>query len=91
MDKYCQKACVNKQNYQLLAAACFFIAGKYEEIATPRMKKIVGLCDGLFDSADLLKMESKIFIQMDFLISQPTVNWFLGTYLHLIKKNIGEE
>ena len=38
--------------------ACLFVAGKYEEVATPKLKKIINLCDRLYDSSDVLKMES---------------------------------
>lgn len=58
--------------------ACLFIAGKYEEVATPKIKKIIGLCDRLYDCDDVLKMESEILLEFNFQISQPSLNWFIG-------------
>ena len=87
IDKFCEKASMDKARYQLLALACLFIAGKYEDVKTPRSKKIISLCDGLFDLVDLLGMESQIMIQMNFMISQPTVNWYLSILLNLLQEN----
>lgn len=42
--------------------ACLFIAGKYEEVATPKLKKIMNLCDRLYEAADVLRMESQVMI-----------------------------
>lgn len=88
MDKYCQNAHVSKKNYQLLASTCLFIAGKYEEVTTPKIHKIVSLSDGLFTFKDVLRMESLVFVEMNFFISQPSVNWFVGTFLNVIKRDV---
>lgn len=48
VDRYCSYRRVDKSSYQLLAMACLFVAGKYEEVATPKLKKIMNLCDRLY-------------------------------------------
>lgn len=47
-DMYCAKRNVCKAEYQLLGMACLFLAGKYEEVATPKLRKIIALCDRLY-------------------------------------------
>ncbi len=78
IDKVCCRKIIKKSEYQLLAMTCLFVAGKYEEVATPKIKKIMDLCDRLYQPADLLKMESEILLELNFRISQPTLDWFIG-------------
>ena len=48
VDKFCTRRTVSKSEYQLLGMASLFLAGKYEEVATPKLKKIMALCDRLY-------------------------------------------
>ena len=89
IDNYCSRRSVAKSEYQLLAMACVFIAGKYQEIATPKLKKIMSLCDKLYESHQVLQMESKVLMQLNFKISQPSLNWFLGTEMFVINLEKG--
>jgi hypothetical protein len=41
VDKYCNERNVIKRKYQVLGGACLYIAAKYQEITTPRLKKFV--------------------------------------------------
>jgi hypothetical protein len=36
--------------------ACLFLAGKYEEVSTPKIKRIITLCDKLYEAEDVLRM-----------------------------------
>ncbi len=38
IDQYCSKSFIAKEYYQLLGLTCLFVAAKYEEIKTPRLK-----------------------------------------------------
>jgi len=38
VDKYCESQWISKDSYQLLALTALFVAGKYEEVKTPRLK-----------------------------------------------------
>lgn len=50
VDKYCYEKNVLKKKYQVLGAACLYIAAKYEEIHTPRLKKYVEISDGAYNA-----------------------------------------
>jgi len=39
VDKFCHSKKIIKRKYQVLGGACLYIAAKYEEITTPRLKK----------------------------------------------------
>lgn len=86
-DMYCAKKNVSKAEYQLLGMACLFLAGKYEEVATPKLRKIIALCDRLYESSDILRMESEILLEFNFKISQPSINWFIGVETFAIRCN----
>ena len=61
--------------------ASLFIAGKYEEIATLKMKSLLKFFEDVYLVEDILWMESEIFKSLEFNISKPTLNWFLNAYL----------
>lgn len=84
IDNYCSRKNIGKAEYQLLAMASLFIAGKYEEVATPRLRKIVGLCDRLYEAEDVLRMESEILLEFGFRISQPSINWYIELFLYTV-------
>ena len=65
----------------MLGLASLFIAGKYEEIATLKMKSLMKLFEDVYLVEDILWMESDIFQSLEFNISKPTLNWFLNAYL----------
>jgi len=50
------------------------------------MKKFVSLCDKLYGIEDILQMESQVLLLLNFKISQPSINWFLGTQLFAISR-----
>ncbi len=42
---------------------------------------MVKLCDKLYNCGDILRMESEILLLLNFQISQPSLNWFVGASL----------
>lgn len=84
IDKFCSKRTVCKSQYQLLAMACLFIAGKYEEVDTPKLRKIMTLCGKLYECKDVLDMESEILLELNFKISQPSLNWFVSSEIFAV-------
>lgn len=84
VDKFCCNRKITKNKYQLLAIACLFIAGKYEEIATPKMKRFTAISEMLCGVQDILDMESEVLTLLNFQISQPSMNWFMGAQLFAI-------
>jgi len=51
VDKYCYARSILKKKYQVLGGACLYIAAKYEEITTPRLKKYVDISDKAYTAA----------------------------------------
>lgn len=66
VDKFCCNRKITKNKYQLLAIACLFIAGKYEEIATPKMKRFTAISEMLCGVQDILDMESEVLTLLNF-------------------------
>lgn len=58
VDKYSYDKNIPKRKYQVLGGACLYIAAKYEEIVTPRLRKFVEISDGAYTGDELLIMES---------------------------------
>lgn len=48
IDKYCYERNILKRKYQVLGGACLYIAAKYQEITTPRLKRFVEISDGAY-------------------------------------------
>lgn len=48
VDKFCYSRNILKRKYQVLGGACLYIAAKYEEITTPRLRKYVEIADGAY-------------------------------------------
>jgi cyclin A len=49
-----------------LGGACLYIAAKYQEISTPRLKRFVEIADGAYSGEELLFMESEILLTLKF-------------------------
>lgn len=62
------------------------MAGKYEEIDTPRIKRIAALCDRLFSIDDMLRMEGYVLTALNFHVSAPTLNWFMNGWLGIMSR-----
>ena len=81
VDEYTRLVEVRRCEYQLVGFTSLFIAAKYEEILTPKIKSFIPICDRLFSVSEVLKMEGSILSVLDFQISKPTVNWYLNFHL----------
>jgi hypothetical protein len=47
LDKYCHSKWVSRQRYQLLAVAGLFVAAKFEEVKTPKLRHYAELTQGV--------------------------------------------
>ena len=66
VDKYCEKRDVNLRIYQLLGLSAMFIAAKYQEIKTPKLKNVAATVKDFFKESEILSMESDILILLRF-------------------------
>lgn len=48
IDKYCHNRYVSKNKYQLLGLAALFVAAKFEEVKTPRLKSYFNITGGQY-------------------------------------------
>ena len=60
IDRYLSKEIVRLSKFQLLGITALWIASKFQEIYPPVMKDLVEFSDKLFDSQEILEMESKV-------------------------------
>lgn len=76
-DKYCHNHFISKNKYQLLGIASLFVAAKYEEVKTPKLKHYFEICGGEYSFEQILAMESDILITLKFSIKSITSCWLL--------------
>jgi hypothetical protein len=77
VDKYCNERNIIKRKYQVLGGACLYIAAKYQEITTPRLKKFIEISDGAYSNEELLIMESEVLMTLKFsLYEKSTLTFF---------------
>lgn len=86
-DKYCHGRFVAKSKYQLLGITALFIAAKYEEIKTPKLKQYHHVCGGAFTIEQILAMESDILLSLNFKIKAMTSCWHLEEYFQFAGLN----
>jgi hypothetical protein len=77
VDKYCHTQQVSRNKYQLLGITALFIAAKYEEVRTPKLKNYYSICGGEYSIEMILGMESEILIALNFRIKSTTACWHL--------------
>lgn len=66
------------RRYQLLGAACVFIAAKYEEVTAPSAVELASLYKDVFTKAELLAMELHVLGRLDWAVSGSTpLTWLL--------------
>ncbi len=79
-DKYCLGRSVPRDRYQLLGISALFVAAKYEEIKTPKLKQYYGVCGGAYSYEQILAMESDILLSLGFRVKAMTSRWHIEEY-----------
>lgn len=82
-DRYLSNEEVSRSQVQLVAVTSLLLASKYEEIYPPMIKDCVYVTDKAYSRKDILQMESKILIKLNFNISEPTGYPFLLRFLFI--------
>lgn len=85
IDKYCHNRYVSKNKYQLLGLAALFVAAKFEEVKTPRLKTYFNITGGQYSFEQILVMESDILLALNFNIKAVTSCWHLDEYLQFAR------
>lgn len=66
IDRYLEKAQVNRARLQLVGVTCMLIACKYEEIYPPIVKDFVYITDNAYSKEEILDMERQVLTALDF-------------------------
>ncbi|KAH8324057.1 hypothetical protein KR074_011584, partial [Drosophila pseudoananassae] len=80
VDLYLNRKKISKERLQLLGAAAFFIACKYEEHNPPRVDDFLNVCDGVYKREELLAMEREVLRVLNFDLGIPISYRFLRRY-----------
>ncbi|EFA80658.1 cyclin [Heterostelium album PN500] len=81
LDRYCSAVKVKKDQFQMIGAASFLIACKYEEVHAPTPHEVISLAGNYFSIDQLFEAESLILKAIDFRLTAPTVKFFLSRHL----------
>ena len=91
IDKFLSKKVVVVNNLQLVAAACFSLACKYDANYPPKLFDIVYSMDGTRTQLDLSNMEVLVLNTIDFDLTSPTANTFLCNLVNLLPNDFFHE
>ncbi|KAL7576442.1 hypothetical protein ACA910_018242 [Epithemia clementina (nom. ined.)] len=84
-DRYCSLAQIPHTQLQLVGVVALYIAGKYEEVQPPDVADFVYVCNKDYNSNEILDMETRVLITLQYKISAPTGYNFLQRFLLLTK------
>ncbi|KAG6532941.1 hypothetical protein ZIOFF_006801 [Zingiber officinale] len=81
IDRYLSGNEINRQELQLLGAACMLIAAKYEEACAPEGEDLCYMTDNTYSIDELLQMEFKVLTYLKFEMTVPTAKCFLRRFV----------
>lgn len=84
IDRFLAKERVNRSEVQLVGISVLMIVAKFEEIYPPLLKDYIGVCDNAYDKNQILEMESRILIAVNFNLTQTSS----FSFLQLIQINV---
>lgn len=85
VDLYLCRTVINKERLQLLGAAAFFIACKYDERQPPLIEDFLYICDGAYNHDELVKMEMETLRTINYDLGIPLSYRFLRRYARCAK------
>ncbi|ALC47829.1 CycB3 [Drosophila busckii] len=85
VDLYLSREVINKEKLQLLGAAAFFIACKYDERQPPLISDFLYICDGAYTHDELVKMEMETLRTIKYDLGIPLSYRFLRRYARCAK------
>lgn len=78
VDRFLARESINRHQVQLAGVAALMIVAKFEEIYPPLLKEYVGVCDNAYTREQILDMESRILLAVDFDLAQTPAYAFLA-------------
>jgi len=83
IDRYLEKAFVERAKLQLVGITALLVACKYEEIYPPEVRDCCYICDHAYTRQEVLDMEANILKVLEYRLSAPTAHPFLLRFLYL--------
>ena len=85
IDRYFQSRQISSREVQLVAVAAMLIATKYEEIYPPQLQDYVHISENVFTGDQILDMELKILVELDFDMQLTSAYRFLERFAKLCR------
>ncbi|CAD8186896.1 unnamed protein product [Paramecium pentaurelia] len=85
IDAYLQQIQISRNKFQLLGVSALFIASKYCEIYPPKLNYYSDVTDKTYTKEEILEMEGKILMQLQFEICFTNQHQFYDRYQQLIQ------
>ena len=85
LDRFLERMPVKKMYFHLSGIASLWIAIKFEEIAVPHIQDFIFITNSSYRRREIIAMELKILITINFQVSVPTSNTFLTYLCHRYK------
>ncbi|KAH8311985.1 hypothetical protein KR044_008881 [Drosophila immigrans] len=85
VDLYLCREVINKEKLQLLGAAAFFIACKYDERQPPLIEDFLYICDNAYNHDELVRMEMETLRTINYDLGIPLSYRFLRRYARCAK------
>ena len=90
IDRYLAQTQIVRTKLQLVGVTCLLIACKYEEIYPPIVSDIVYITDNAYSAGEILEMEAKILVALDFEVTITSTYRFFERYCYLTKPSDAE-
>lgn len=85
IDRFLERQSVPRRKLQLVGITAMLIACKYEQIYAPITKDFVYISDNAYTEEEILKMESVILNELEFLVTVPSSLKFVRRSLKAVK------
>ena len=77
IDRFLSKEPIERSKIQLVGISCLMIVGKFEEIYPPMLKDYISVCDNAYSREQIMEMESRILLTLNFDLAQTSSYTFL--------------
>jgi hypothetical protein len=77
IDRFLTKNSVQRSSLQLVGITALMLVSKYEEIYPPLTKEYVAVCDNAYTKEEILSMEARILLCLEFDLNQTSSYAFL--------------
>lgn len=80
VDRALKKLTLDPNHMQLLACAAMLLSAKFEDVYTPTLDEFLSVANNVYTRAQLLDMEHRVLVAIDYRMMTPTGKPFLRRY-----------